>query len=94
MAFKRRKGKKSSRSAQQLLGGRGSSRCPFKREGIKEIDYKDVALLNKYIGSDGKIVSARVSGVSALMQRKLANAIKRARYLSLIPYTDHHSLIK
>ena len=68
--------------------------CPFKTEGITQIDYKDVSLLRKYIGIDGKIISNRATGASALMQRKLALAIKRARYLALIPYTDHHSLEK
>ena len=68
--------------------------CPFRKEGITEIDYKDVNLLKNYIGLDGKIVSTRSTGVSSLMQRKLALAIKRARYLALVPYTDHHSLLE
>lgn len=66
--------------------------CPFKKMGIQEIDYKDVDLLRKYLGNTGKIMPSRVTGVSAKYQRQLATAIKRARFLSLIAYTDKHQL--
>ncbi len=55
-----------------------------------EIDYKDLDLLRDYITETGKIMPARVSGTPARFQRRLATAIKRARYLSLLPYCDNH----
>ncbi|MBK4764778.1 MAG: 30S ribosomal protein S18 [Pantoea sp. Brub] len=64
--------------------------CRFTVEGIREIDYKDIAMLKSYIAENGKIVPSRITGTSAKYQRQLARSIKRARYLSLIPYTDHH----
>ena len=64
--------------------------CRFTAEGIKEIDYKDLELLNDYVTETGKIVPARITGTSARYQRQLARAIKRARYLALMPYTDQH----
>jgi small subunit ribosomal protein S18 len=60
--------------------------CPFTGEGAPKIDYKDVRLLQRYISERGKIVPSRISAVSALKQRKLAQAIKRARFLGLLPY--------
>jgi len=64
--------------------------CRFTAEGIKEIDYKDLELLKQYINETGKIVPSRITGTSARYQRQLALAIKRARYLALLPYTDAH----
>ena len=64
--------------------------CRFTAEGIKEIDYKDLDLLKQYITETGKIVPSRITGTSARYQRQLATAIKRARYLALLPYTDQH----
>jgi small subunit ribosomal protein S18 len=64
--------------------------CRFTAEGIKEIDYKDLELLKQYITETGKIVPSRITGTSARYQRQLAVAIKRARYLALLPYTDAH----
>ncbi|MFZ9034997.1 MAG: 30S ribosomal protein S18 [Francisellaceae bacterium] len=64
--------------------------CRFKVEGIKEIDYKDLNLLKGYITETGKIVPSRITGTSAKYQRQLATAIKRARFLALLPYTDRH----
>lgn len=64
--------------------------CRFTAEGVSEIDYKDVTTLKNYITESGKIVPSRITGTSARYQRQLARAIKRARYLSLIPYTDLH----
>lgn len=61
--------------------------CYFKVNGITYIDYKDTELLRKFISSYGKIVPRKRSGVSAKYQRKLATAIKRARYMGLLPYT-------
>lgn len=64
--------------------------CRFMAENFTEIDYKDVELLKNYITETGKIIPSRITGTSAKYQRMLATAIKRARYLSLIPYTDQH----
>ena len=64
--------------------------CRFTAEGIKEIDYKDLDLLKDYITETGKIVPSRITGTSARCQRQLARAVKRARYLALLPYTDQH----
>ncbi|WOI52479.1 30S ribosomal protein S18 [Parvularcula sp. LCG005] len=61
--------------------------CPFSGEKAPTIDYKDPKLLGRYISEKGKIVPARISAVSAKKQRELARAIKRARYLALLPYT-------
>ena len=64
--------------------------CRFTAEGITEIDYKDLSLLKNYITETGKIVPSRITGTKARYQRQLTVAIKRARYLSLLPYTDRH----
>ena len=62
--------------------------CRFTRENYQEIDYKDLDLLKEYISDTGKIIPRRVTGTRAMYQSKLANAIKLARYLALLPYTD------
>ena len=64
--------------------------CRFKVEGVKEIDYKDVNKLKAYVTETGKIVPSRVTGTSAKYQRQLSTAIKRARFLALLPYCDRH----
>jgi len=64
--------------------------CKFTAEGIDQIDYKDLETLKEYITETGKIVPSRVTGTKARYQRQLATAIKRARFLSLLPYTDQH----
>ena len=64
--------------------------CKFTRMGIKEVDYKDVHLLKEFITETGKIMPARITGTKAKFQRQLAIAIKRARHLALLPYTDSH----
>ena len=64
--------------------------CKFTADGVTEIDYKDLATLKQYVSENGKIVPSRVTGTKAHYQRQLALAIKRARYLSLLPYTDKH----
>ena len=64
--------------------------CRFTAEGIKEIDYKDLEVLKEYVTETGKIVPSRITGTSARYQRQLARAVKRARYLALLPYTDQH----
>ncbi|GAB4352939.1 MAG: 30S ribosomal protein S18 [Methylohalobius sp. ZOD2] len=64
--------------------------CRFTAEGVKEIDYKDLDTLKDFITETGKIVPSRITGTSAKYQRQLATAIKRARYLALLPYCDSH----
>ena len=64
--------------------------CRFTAEGVTEIDYKDLNTLKNYITETGKIVPSRITGTSAKYQRQLSTAIKRARFLALLPYTDSH----
>jgi small subunit ribosomal protein S18 len=64
--------------------------CRFTAEGIEQIDYKDLATLKNYVTESGKIVPSRITGTKAKYQRQLATAIKRARYLALLPYSDSH----
>ena len=64
--------------------------CYFTVNKIKDIDYKDVNLLRKFIMENGKIVPSRITGTKAGYQRKLAKAIKLARFLALLPYCDRH----
>ena len=76
-------------------GGQGGARrpffrrrktCPFSGANAPKIDYKDTKLLQRYISERGKIVPSRITAVSAKKQRELATAIKRARFLALLPY--------
>ena len=62
--------------------------CYFKENGITEIDYKDVKLLRRFINDQGKIMPRRVTGTSAKMHRKVVRAIRRARSIALMPYTE------
>jgi len=64
--------------------------CRFTADGIDFIDYKDLSILKQYVGESGKIVPSRITGTKARYQRQLATAIKRARFLALLPYTDNH----
>ena len=82
-------------TANRQLGGASASRrpfqrrrktCPFSGPNAPRIDYKDVKLLQRYISERGKIVPSRITAVSMKKQRDLAQAIKRARFLGLLPY--------
>jgi small subunit ribosomal protein S18 len=64
--------------------------CRFTAEGVQEVDYKDIAILKDFITETGKIIPSRVTGTKSKYQRQLSTAIKRARYLALLPYTDQH----
>ena len=64
--------------------------CRFTAEKIQEVDYKQVDLLKDFISENGKIIPARITGTKAHYQRQLATAVKRARFLALLPYTDKH----
>ena len=93
--FGKGKGKGKFAKGKDTRGGRGQlfrrrKFCRFTAEGIKEIDYKDVNLLKDFINENGKIIPARITGTKARYQRQLSIAIKRARFLALLPYTDLH----
>jgi len=64
--------------------------CKFTADGVTHIDYKDLNTLRQYVSETGKIVPSRITGTRARFQRQLSTAIKRARFLALIPYTDNH----
>lgn len=64
--------------------------CRFTAEGIKEVDYKDLAILKDFVSENGKIIPARITGTKAKYQRQLSTAIKRARFLALLPFSDQH----
>jgi small subunit ribosomal protein S18 len=84
--------KAKSKSKERVQRGlfRRRKFCRFTAEKIEWIDYKDVDLLRDYISENGKIIPARITGTSAGYQRQLSVAIKRARFLALLPYTDLH----
>ncbi len=64
--------------------------CRFTAEGISEVDYKDLNMLKSFITETGKIAPSRITGTSARYQRQLATAVKRARFLALLSYSDQH----
>tara|TARA_Y100001936_G_C16052967_1_gene659073 strand:+ start:614 stop:889 length:276 start_codon:yes stop_codon:yes gene_type:complete len=66
--------------------------CPFSQPGSPDIDYKDTRLLSRYITEKGKIIPSRITGVSRKKQKELARAIKRARFLSLMSYTNKQQI--
>ena len=65
--------------------------CRFTADGVTSIDYKDLATLKNYVTETGKIVPSRITGTKARYQRQLQTAVKRARFLALIPYCDSHT---
>jgi small subunit ribosomal protein S18 len=64
--------------------------CRFTAENVKHIDYKDLVTLKAYVTETGKIVPSRITGTRSFYQRQLAQAVRRARFLALLPYTDQH----
>ncbi len=64
--------------------------CRFTADKVEEIDYKDLATLKANVTESGKIVPSRIAGTKARYQRQLATAVKRARFIALLPYTDSH----
>ena len=95
MAFTRGKpkgkgGKGGRRGDKQNALFKRKKFCRFTAEGVKEIDYKDIDVLKDFIQENGKIMPARITGTKAHYQRQLSTAIKRARFLALLPYTDLH----
>lgn len=91
MAFGKRTNdrKKGRRSGQSALFKRKKV-CRFTAANVEQIDYKDVDTLRDFITETGKIIPARITGTKAKYQRQLTAAIKRARFLALLPYTDNH----
>ncbi len=85
MAFRRKRGNAPRRSF-----NRRPRFCKFTAEGIKSIDYKDLEILKANTSETGKILPRRSTGTKAHFQRQLSIAVKRARYLALLPYTDQH----
>jgi len=83
-----KKDKDKKRGSKQLF--RRRKFCRFTAEKIKQIDYKDIDLLKDFINENGKIIPARITGTKARYQRQLSDAIKRARFLALLPFTDLH----
>jgi small subunit ribosomal protein S18 len=83
------KDRRTKRNQQSLLFRRKKF-CRFTVAGVEEIDYKDVDVLRDFVGENGKITPARLTGTRAIYQRQLTTAIKRARFLALLPYSDQH----
>lgn len=81
---------KKQKKNNQILLFRRKKYCRFTVAKVKEIDYKDVGLLKDFISENGKIIPARLTGTSAYYQRQLSTAIKRARFLALLPFCDLH----
>lgn len=69
---------------------RKPKKCRFTVAGVKYIDYKDIETLKEFLSGSGHITPSHISGIKARYQRQLATAIKRARHLALLPYTDRH----
>ena len=80
---------KRKRNTQSLLFKRNRF-CRFTVAGVEEVDYKDIDTLRDFIAENGKIIPARLTGTRAIYQRQVTTAIKRARFLALMPYTDQH----
>jgi small subunit ribosomal protein S18 len=80
--------KDKKRGSKQLF--RRKKFCRFTAEKVKQIDYKDIDVLKEFINENGKIIPARITGTKAHYQRQLSTAIKRARFLALLPFTDLH----
>ncbi len=85
------KGRKVKRNQQSLLFKRKRF-CRFTVAGVESIDYKDLDILRDFVGENGKITPARLTGTSAIYQRQLTTSIKRARFLALLPYSDQHKV--
>lgn len=90
MAFIKRNDKNKKRFQQQNPLFKRKRFCRFTVAGVEQIDYKDLDTLKDFIGDNGKITPARLTGTKAHYQRQLDTAIKRARFLALMPYTDLH----
>jgi len=90
MAFGRKAGDRKGRRPQQNPLFKRKKFCRFTTGGVETIDYKDIETLKDFISENGKIMPARITGTKAHYQRQLDTAIKLARFLALLPYTDNH----
>ena len=90
MAFHSKRTEKKKFTQQNPLFKRRKF-CRFSAAGVDEIDYKDLDTLRDFIQENGKIIPARLTGTKAHYQRQLDTAIKRARFLALLPFTDNHN---
>lgn len=88
-SFERMTNERNERQGRSMGGLRRRRSCRLCAERIDYIDYKDMRLLQVFVPERGKIIPRRISGTCALHQRKLAEAIKRARNIALLPYTAH-----
>lgn len=84
----KKKDDKKPNSSRQLFKRRKF--CRFTAEKIAEVDYKDINILKEFVTENGKLIPARITGTKARYQRQLSVAVKRARFLALLPYTDLH----
>jgi len=84
------KGKGRPRRPQQNPLFKRRKFCRFTAEKVEEIDYKDIDVLKDFVQENGKIMPARITGTKARYQRQLDTAIKRARFLALLPFSDQH----
>jgi len=83
------KDKRPKRNTQSLLFKRKRF-CRFTVANVEEVDYKDVDVLRDFIAENGKIIPARLTGTRDIYQRQVTTAIKRARFLAMLPYSDQH----
>ena len=83
------KDKRPKRNTQSLLFKRKRF-CRFTVANVEEVDYKDVDVLRDFIAENGKIIPARLTGTRAFYQRQVNTAIKHARFLAMLPYSDQH----
>jgi small subunit ribosomal protein S18 len=90
MAFGRKPTDRKGKRPQQNPLFKRKKFCRFTVANVEYIDYKDIDTLKDFIAENGKIMPARITGTKANYQRQLDEAIKRARFLALVPYTDNH----
>ena len=83
------KDKRPKRNTQSLLFKRKRF-CRFTVANVEEVDYKDIDVLRDFIAENGKIIPARLTGTRAIYQRQVTTAIKRSRFLAMLPYSDQH----
>ena len=85
------KDKRPKRNTQSLLFKR-KRYCRFTVANVEEVDYKDIDVLRDFVAENGKIIPARLTGTRAFYQRQVNTAIKRSRFLAMLPYSDQHRI--
>jgi len=90
--FDKNKAKLKEKRKQQNPLFKRKKFCRFTAAGVEQVDYKDVDTLKDFVQENGKIMPARLTGTKAHYQRQVDTAIKRARYLALLPYSDQHKV--